>query len=117
MFICVGCIKNYVIVGNISTFMGSFGPCEDCHTSGPCYDVPHNRYYHKDSLFGRKLRFERGEKVILKDDEQLTDFVKNQISECNDVVALRNVLADLLAVSAIYCKDYTVTVDKYRKIY
>ena len=117
MFICDGCIKDYVISGEISCLLQSRGRCESCHGSGTCYDVPHGRYYHKDSLYGRQLRFERGEKLQLRNAPELIDYIKNQIDDCGDVVKLRDILVELLAIATIYCKDFVVTVDKYRKVY
>ena len=28
----------------------SYGPCEECHKIGPCFDIPHGRYQVKDSI-------------------------------------------------------------------
>ena len=63
MFICEDCVKNYMIDDvewNKSTRLlfasRSNGPCEDCHKNRLCYDLPHDTYYHKNSIYAKNLK-------------------------------------------------------------
>lgn len=118
MFICEECIKNYVITGVVSLFLKSVGPCEDCHKQAICYDIPHNRYYRRDSQYGRQLRLERGETITIRNAPELFSYIKWQIDQCSDVDTLQKVLRELGIIAQEYwTTNFNLTVDKNRKLY